>query len=97
MHSTKQPTYIEVIFFLIVGYDQGRSQPPASLGTSPGSAPTFFVASSAITITFSFSCGFTCRFCQGFRFTGEVYLRILGSAGNVKLSAGNVKLFAGRK
>ncbi|KEH30306.1 transmembrane protein, putative [Medicago truncatula] len=87
----------------------GRSHPPASLSTSPGSAPTFFVVSPVITRTFSVFCGFTCgilckfrrkhiscRFCQGFRFPGEVIpydFRIRRK----DVSAGNVKLFAGRK
>ena len=59
----------------------GAEPPPASLGTNPGSAPTSFVASPVITRTFSFSCGFlckfrrkhiSCRFCQGFKCLGEV-------------------------
>jgi len=65
--------------------------PPASMGTSSGSVSTFFVASSSITRTSRFSCGF----CQGFRFpskyntfVGNCFLKILGSARNVQLSAG---------
>jgi len=64
----------------------GAEPPPASLGTSPDSASTLFVASSTITRTSRFSCGF----CQGFRFpdkcntlVGNCFLRILGSAGKV--------------
>jgi len=66
----------------------GAEPTPASLGISPRSAPTFYVASSVITKTFSFLCGFTCgicpkfrrnhiscRFCQRFWFPGEVILR----------------------
>jgi len=74
---------------------RGRSQPQLAWA----SASTFFVVSSAITITSHFSCGFwckfrrkhvSCEFCQGFRFPdkcntfmGNCFLRILGSAGKV--------------
>jgi len=82
----------------------GAEPPPASLGTSPSSASTFFVASPTITRTSRFSCGIwykfrrkhvSCGFCQGFSFSGKCntfvgncFLRILGSAGNVQLSVG---------
>jgi len=36
----------------------GAEPPPASLGTNPGSASTFFVANPAITRISRFSCGF---------------------------------------
>ena len=61
---------------------QGQSHPQLAWAL-PDSAPTFLVASPAITRIFSFFCGFlgkfhrkhiSCRFCHGFRFAGEVIL-----------------------
>ena len=59
----------------------GAEPPPASLGTSPGSASTFFVASLAITRTSCFSCGFWCKFRRK-RFPTDI-AKDLGSQINV--------------
>ena len=89
------------------GPGQGRSHPPASLGTSPGSTSTFFVASSTITRTSRFSCGFTCGywckfrrkhifygFCQRFRFPGKCNTFVGNCFLRILGSAGNVQLSA---
>jgi len=75
-------SYIQLTMIL----EQGRSQTPASLGTSLSSTSTFFAAGTTITRNSRFSCGF----CQGFRFPGKCntfvgncFLRILGYAEKV--------------
>jgi len=60
------------------GGGQGRTHPPASMGTSPSSASTFFVASPTITRTSRVSCGFWCKFRRKHDFAKD-----LGSQVNV--------------